>query len=272
LNLENYFISQFHNKHIGDDGALIGTNVYSKDAFFENVHFKTTWMSFYQIAKKAMDVNISDAIAMNAEPQYALLSVAMPKNITKTQMRELACGFQDAADAYGIEIIGGDTISNSKLDISVTLVSTTIKPLLRRGIRDGYLLAYTGELGRSAKDLKKLLNLGKIHKQSKFVNLKLRAEFIKNTARFLRSGMDISDGLFCDLQKLSTVNKIGFRFHKKIAKSVGCSGEEYEMLVAFDKRDRKKVQRRAKQSRTPLTIFATSQRTKYFNSCKAHHF
>ncbi len=272
MNLENYFISQFKNVHIGDDGALIGKTVYSKDAFFENVHFKTKWMSYYQIAQKAMLVNISDAVAMNAKPKYALLAVAMPKNITKSQMRDLACGFRDAAKKYNIEIIGGDTISNVKLDITVTIVSETKNPLLRSGVRSGYLLAYTGNLGRSSKDLKKLLNLGTIHKKSKFVNITLRDTFIRNTFRFLSSGMDISDGLFSDLDKLAGVNKTGFKFHKKITNSVGCSGEEYEMLVAFDKRDRKKVLRRAEQSRTTLNIFATASRNKYINRCKANHF
>ena len=108
LNLENYFISQFNSSRIGDDGALIGEHVYSKDAFFENVHFKTKWMNYYQIATKALMINISDAIAMNAKPKYALLSVAMPKSTTKHQMRELASGFEGAAKKYGIEIIGGD--------------------------------------------------------------------------------------------------------------------------------------------------------------------
>ncbi len=108
MNLENYFISLFENKHIGDDGALIGSYVYSKDAFFENVHFQSSWMSYYQVARKAMLVNISDAVAMNAKPKYALLSVAMPNSITKSQMRELASGFKDVATEFGIEIIGGD--------------------------------------------------------------------------------------------------------------------------------------------------------------------
>ena len=272
LNLENYFISQFRNTHIGDDGALIDTNVYSKDAFFENVHFKTAWMNHYHIARKAMLVNISDAVAMNAQPMYALLSVAMPKSITKSQMRELAKGFQDVADEYGFEIIGGDTISNVKLDITVTIISKSLKPLKRSGLRNNHLLAFTGTLGRSKRDLQKLQNLGTIHKDSKFVNIELRTEFIAITERFLSSGMDISDGLFSDLEKLSTLNKVGFRFNQKIPKSIGCSGEEYEMLVSFDKRDKKAILRRASQSRTKLTIFATSRRNKYTNRCKSHHF
>ena len=124
MNLEKYFISQFHNSAIGDDGAILGNIdniVVSKDAFFENVHFKSSWMSYYQIARKAMIINISDAVAMNAKPKYILLSVAMPKNISKSQMRELAQGFEDVAAEYGAEIVGGDTISNIKLDITITV-------------------------------------------------------------------------------------------------------------------------------------------------------
>ncbi|OHE09462.1 MAG: thiamine-phosphate kinase [Sulfurimonas sp. RIFOXYD12_FULL_33_39] len=276
MNLENYFISQFKNSHIGDDGALIDDTVYSKDAFFENIHFKSVWMSYYQIASKAMIVNISDAIAMNAKPKYALLSVAMPKDITKAQMRDLARGFQDTAAKYGVQIIGGDTISNVKLDISVTIISKidtkTDKPLRRKGLKHGHLLAYTGRLGDSAKDLKKLMNLGKIHVKSKFVNIVLRDNFVSKSSRYLSCGMDISDGLFSDLEKLSLANRVGFKFKTKIKKSLACSGEEYEMLVGFDKRYKKAILRRAKQSRTKLNIFAQSTRSGYVNRCKAHHF
>lgn len=272
MDLENYFISQFKNSHIGDDGALIDGVVYSKDAFFENVHFKTAWMSHYQIASKAMVVNVSDAIAMNAKPKYALLGVAMPKSTTKSQMRELALGFQETASKYGVEIIGGDTISNSKLDITITIISKTNKPLRRKGLKIGHLVAHTGELGRSARDLKKVMNLGRLHKKSKFVNIKLRDKFIAKNARFLSSGMDISDGLFSDLGKLSSANRVGFRFKKYISRSVGCSGEEYEMLISFDSRYKKTLQRRAAQCRTPLNIIAKSIRKNYKNSCKAHHF
>ena len=272
MNLENYFISLFENKYIGDDGALINGYVYSKDAFFENVHFKSSWMSYYHIAKKAMYINISDAIAMNAKPKYALLSVAMPSTITKSQMRELVSGFKEVADEFGVDIIGGDTISNTKLDITITIVSKTKKPLLRSGAKTGDIFAYTGELGNSKRDLRKLLNGGYIHKKSKFINIKLRDKFIENTSRFLSSGMDISDGLFSDLNKISDSSKIGFKFLKHIPKSIGCSGEEYEMLVSFSKRDKKTVIRRAVQSRTPLNIFALGKRVKYTNRCKSHHF
>ena len=274
MNSEDYFISCFSkkNKHIGDDGALIDGFIYSKDAFFENVHFKRAWMSLKELAYRAMIVNISDAIAMNAKPLYALLAVAMPNELSKAQMKELSEGFIKAAQKYNIDIIGGDTISNTKLDISVTIISTTKNPLLRRGMKKGHLLAYTGKIGDSKKELQKLLRGGHLHSKSKFRNIVLRDKFISTCKRYLSAGMDISDGIFSDLDKLSSVNALGYRFLYKISKDIGCSGEEYEMLVAFDARHKKALLQRAKQTRTPLTIFAKATRTKYKNRCKAHHF
>jgi len=271
---ESFFISQFSKKStlIGDDGALIGSWVYSNDAFFENIHYKRSWMSLEQIAYKAMMVNLSDAIAMNAVPRYALLSVALPKDINAKEMKRFAAGFQRAADLYHVEIIGGDTIANSKLDIAITIISHTEKPLLRRGLRQGHLLAHTGTLGKSAKELRYLLSGGKIHSASKFVTFNLRHSFVKRATASLSCGMDISDGIYSDLERLSTLNGVGFHFFKSWNKALGCSGEEYEMLVGFNPRKRKKMIRLAKQERLNFTIVAKAVRKAYRNSCRSHHF
>ena len=272
MNIENHFISQFSSVNIGDDGAFIDGYVYSKDAFFQNVHFKTEWMSYYQIGVKSMMVNISDAIAMNAKPTYALLAVAMPKSIKKEQMAELVRGFNDVAKKYGVEIIGGDTIANNKLDISVTIISKSEKPLFRKGIRRNDLIAYTGELGKSKKDLTRLLRGGKIHTKSKFVDIKLRQKFVSQNRKYLKAGMDISDGLYADLEKMLLANNLGANVFKHMDKNIACSGEEYEMLIAFDRRHRKTILRRSKLSRTKLTVFAKAKRSRYRSRCKANHF
>ncbi len=273
MNKEDYFINCFKKSpFIGDDAAVIGNMCVSQDAFFENVHFKREWMSLRQIAKKAMLVNISDSIAMNARPKFALLTVAMPKSLSKEDMRELAEGFMEVADSFGIEIIGGDTIANSKLDISVTILAETKRAVLRRGMREGDLLAYTGELGSVAKDLKKLLSGGEIAKSSRFFEPVLRGKFFFKAAPFVNCAMDISDGLFSDLEKLHRANRLGFDFFWDIPKEVGCSGEEFEMLFSFDPRFEKKILNIAKKSRTPVTIFARAVRKPYRNICKPNHF
>lgn len=274
MNKENLFISNFSSvsKYIGDDAAVVGEYIYSKDAFFENVHFKKKWLSLYQVAYKSMMVNISDAVAMNAQPLYALLAVAIPSCYSKNDLSELSSGFIDAAKQFNIEIIGGDTISNTKLDITVTIISKSSRVLRRKGLRQNHLFAYTGTLGRSKKALKALFRGATVHNKSKFINIELRNQFISLVTPYLSSGMDISDGLYSDIEKLTSLNKLGITFESNISKEVGCSGEEYEMLITFDKRNRKKVIRRAEQARTPLTIFATSSRNTYKNRCKSHHF
>jgi len=148
----------------------------------------------------------------------------------------------------------------------------TKKPLLRKGLKVGDLLAYTGEVGKSARELRKLLRFSKVFKYSKFKNITLRDEFIKKTKRHLRIGMDISDGIFTDMERLAKINRVGFDFFVSFSKEVGCSGEEYEMIIGFDKRKKKAIIQRAKQTRTPLHIFAQVKRKGFKNRCKGHHF
>lgn len=274
MNTENYFISTFcsHNTLIGDDGALIGRWVYSKDLFFENIHFKRDWLTPFQIGYKAMIVNISDAIAMNATPKYALLGVALPKSISLHYMDELSRGIQAAAREYGIDIIGGDTIANAKLDISVTIISHAVNPLMRTGLKKGDIIAYTGKIGESAKDLRYLLSGRSIHTKSRFVSPKLRQSFVASTRRYLRCGMDISDGLYSDIGKLCEANRMSAQFYKKIPKRVGCSGEEYEMLIAFPQHRLETIRRIAARTRTPITPVARARRGRFISRCKAHHF
>jgi len=280
MNKENYFIKHISNNSInGDDGAVIYDKlkknekyVYSSDGFFQDVHFKKEWMSLKQIAIKSMLVNISDAIAMNARAKYALITIAIPKEYTKKDLRELANGFKSIAKKYDIKIIGGDTLANIKLDISVTIISLTSNPIYRSGTKKGDLLCHTGTLGTSKKDLELLFDNKKISKKSRFVKPKLRAEFFYEISPYVNSALDISDGLFFELERLSKINKIGFEFLSKIKKDVGCSGEEYEMLFSINPKYKKEVKKIAKKHKVKLNIFAKAIKASYKNKCKGHHF
>jgi thiamine-monophosphate kinase len=277
MNKEDFFIKQFgsSSKLIGDDGAVVGDFVYSMDAFFEDVHFKLSWMSLKQIAKKAMLVNISDAIAMNAKPKYALLSVAIPPYFSNKDLKDLANGFKVVAKEFGIEIIGGDTIANDKLHISVTIVSKTKNPIYRSGVKNNDFLCYTGKIGDSKKDLDALLSGKKIDtKRSKFINPKLKDKFFYDCSKYINASMDISDGLCFELERLSKASKIGFEFLCEIPQEIGCSGEEYEIVFSFSKKDKKKIESLAKKHNVKLNIFAVAKRSKerFVCSCKQHHF
>lgn len=272
IDKEHYLINRLTSKHIGDDAAVIGDTLYSMDAFFEDVHYKREWMSMAQIGRKAMLINLSDAIAMNAQPQFALVTVSLPKDLSEAQIDELTLSLESTAKEYGCEIIGGDTIGGDKLHLSITIVSKSDTPLLRTGLKEGDLLAYTGVLGESKRDLDTLFRGEKIANDSRFFEPMLRAEFIAKARPFLRTGMDISDGLYCDTNKLLDINKYGFQIFVNISDAVGHSGEEYEMLVSFAPEHYDDVVKIAQAANTPLTVFAKVVQNENRFSCKSHHF
>ena len=272
MDKEQYLINNLKSKYIGDDAAVIGDTLYSMDAFFEDVHFKREWMNMAQIGRKAMLVNLSDAIAMNAQPQYALVTVSIPSELTHAQIDELTQSMQNTAAEYGCEIIGGDTIGGDKLHLSITIISKSNSPLLRTNLQVGDLLAYTGILGTSKRDLDALFRGEKIAEDSRFYEPTLRAEFIAKARPFLHAGMDISDGLFCDTNKLLDINKYGFNILNTIDDSVGLSGEEYEMLLSFSPDDLEAIEAVVKETNTPLTVFAKVVENEERFRCDSHHF
>jgi len=272
IDKEQYLINTLSSKYIGDDAAVVGDTLYSMDAFFEDVHFKREWMTMDQIGRKAMLVNLSDAIAMNAQPQYALVTVSIPPDLTHEEINALTQSMQNTASEYGCEIIGGDTIGGDKLHLSITIISKSKKPLLRTGLEEGDLLAFTGVLGESKRDLDALLRGEKISKNSRFFEPTLRAEFIAKSRDYLRTGMDISDGLYCDTNKLLDINKYGLEILSTIDNIVGLSGEEYEMLISFSPDGLEAIEAIAKETQTPLSVFAKVVKNDHRFRCDSHHF
>jgi thiamine-monophosphate kinase len=144
--------------------------------------------------------------------------------------------------------------------------------LLRVGLKDGDLLAYTGVLGESKRDLQKLFDGKKIDKNSRFYEPRLRSDFVYQAREYLRVGMDISDGLFCDTNKLLDINQYGVDIFKDIDKDVGLSGEEYEMLIGFDEIYLPQISKIAKKCNVELNIFAKIVKNDFRFECDSHHF
>ena len=256
MNAEDYLINRLSSPYIGDDGAIVEDRIYSMDAFFEGVHFKREWMTLKQIARKAMLINISDAVAMNAQPIYALVALSLPKEITTDEIDEIIDSIHKTASEFGCEIIGGDTIAGERLDFTITIISKSQNPLTRKGLKEGDLLAYTGSLGESRRDLNRLFNGEKIASDSRFIEPVLRQEFIKRARPYLSVGMDISDGLFSDTNKLLDYNSVGFEPTIDIGYDIGSSGEEYEMLVGFSANNLEKILEISKTLNIGFTVFA----------------
>ncbi|MGH1599909.1 thiamine-phosphate kinase [Campylobacter majalis] len=273
MDKEFFTISCFSNALIGDDAAVIDKNVYCKDLFCEGTHFKREWLNPYQIGQKAMLVNISDVIVMNARPKYALLGLILPKNICEAEILELSRGINDTCKKFGVSVIGGDTIAGEKLGISVSMIGELLgKATLRNGLKKGDYIAFTGELGKSLNGLKTLQNKGEICANSRFVAPNLKDKFFYKAAKYVTSAMDISDGLATDLQKLTKASKKGVKMIKKLSLAQLKSGEEYEALFSFSPKNLAKIKHIARQTRTKVTIFAIATKGSYKTHAKSHHF
>nr|WP_314440980.1 thiamine-phosphate kinase [uncultured Campylobacter sp.] len=157
MDKERYIFEKFRSKFNGDDCAVIGDRAYCKDLFVEGVHFRRGWLSLREIGAKAMLVNISDMIATNARAKYALLGLALPREIGTHEIDELCAGVSETAREWGIRIIGGDTIGSDRIALSVSLIGKCKRPVFRSGARVGDLIAHTGELGGVGRDLAVLL-------------------------------------------------------------------------------------------------------------------
>jgi len=84
--------------------------------------------------------------------------------------------------------------------------------------------------------------------------------------------MDISDGLFFELERLSKASKIGFEFFYDIDDEIGTSGEEYEILFSFNEKNLEKIKKIALKHKIKLNLFAKAVKGKYRTDCKNHHF
>lgn len=280
-------------RFIGDDGAVVTdesnavadkahkftkscAKVYAMDLFCEGVHFLVPQFSYFQVARKAFLVNISDILAMGAKPKYALLGISLSDAMSAGDICELQRGFSAVCKEFGIKIIGGDTIKDKKLNIAITMIGTAPKrPILRSGFKVGDIVFHTqmrkNPLGRALKDMRYLYRGGKIARSSKFFAPTLHAKFIYEILGFVRGGMDISDGLFNELNRISALNGVGFRFFRRINRANALSGEEYEFLFSIKARDEVRLRRIAQKCRVELVKVAKITRGKERYHCIKWH-
>lgn len=291
MDKETYFIQTLIKSGVteglGDDGVVICSKgffknpsviidklsmpVYALDMFCEGVHFKKEWLSPKIIGKKAFLVNFSDILAMNATPKYALLGISLPKDISKAFILELINGIACVCKEYGVKIIGGDTIKDTHLCLNITMIGEGSKNIIfRKGAKIGDLILHTGVIGSSNKALNYLLKGGKVLKSSRFYNPILRGGFIKDIGKKIHLGMDISDGIYAELNRLSKLNNLNFRLFKPF-KKIYNSGEEYEFLFCISPKEYLCVKNIAKKHRLNVECIGKIERGKNIYPNKIWH-
>ncbi|MBG0832334.1 thiamine-phosphate kinase [Planomonospora sp. ID67723] len=143
----------------GDDAAVVSAPdrrvVVTTDLLIEGRHFRRDWSSAYEIGRKAAAQNLSDVVAMGADPTGIVVGLGMPAEIGTGWLDDLADGFRDECDLVGASVAGGDTTRCDLVVIGVTALGDLggRAPVTRSGARPGDVVAVAGRLGHAAAGL-----------------------------------------------------------------------------------------------------------------------
>ena len=188
----------------GDDAALARLTpgrsmVVTTDMLMQGSCFLIDEAGPERVGRKAINVNLSDIAAMAALPRYALVAVGLPRGRSRELAEGLYRGMRQAADRFGVAIIGGDTSAwDGELVVSVTLIGEEgERPSIRRsGAKAGDVICVTGRLGGSI--------LGKHLDFTPRV-----AEAITLANYGITAMIDLSDGLSADLAHICRESGVG---------------------------------------------------------------
>ncbi len=208
------------NTYIHDDCAYLSKShqLITTDTLVENVHFDLSYFDAPEIAHRLFLCNFSDIQSSGGYPEYALLNISFPSEsfeITK-QIVKL---FKKLLTKYNIKLIGGDTTSSSKIYLSSTFISKTIKKtkiINRKNAKLGDSIYTIKDIGFSKLGylslFKKQYLKKNLLKQSKDQFLKPKIiNYSKLFNRYkINSCMDISDSLHSSLNELSVQSKKKF--------------------------------------------------------------
>lgn len=203
---------------IGDDAACVTVAagyelLISTDTLVAEVHFLSSWDP-YDIACKAVMVNISDIAAMGAAPCWLSLALTLPES-NVTWLERFSEGLHDSLNRFQIALIGGDT-TRGPLSITVTIhgLAPVGKAVRRNGAHIGDKIYVSGELGAAALAVE-FLNRGDLPiEEKKILMQKLqhpepRVDMQKILQRYVSAAIDISDGLGADLNHICTSSGVG---------------------------------------------------------------
>ncbi|MGQ9610799.1 MAG: thiamine-phosphate kinase [bacterium] len=242
---------------IGDDSAVLNSSgsrlqLVTTDMLVEDVHFRLSTASPFQIGWKSLAANISDIAAMGGEPTYAFISIGLPKDTKVEFVDGVYSGMKAIAEKYFVDVVGGDTVSSPQVIINIALLGE-VEPenyKLRSGAKEGDYIFVTGDVGGSSAGLEILERQLPIKGTDKHL---MPIPRVKEGRLLAQSGyvtamIDISDGVSSEINHICEQSGISAKIFmkdiplsentRKVASLVGKNpydyalygGEDYELL------------------------------------------
>lgn len=207
----------------GDDCALLAPSpgkqlAITTDMLVAGTHFLPD-TNPKNLGWKTLAVNISDLAAMGAQPRWALLAGSLPE-ADEAWIAAFAEGFFACADAFGVELVGGDT-TRGPLNLCITALGevTPGQALTRHGALAGDDIWVSGRPGLAALGLAQLqgrialpepwprLCIAALERPQPRVALGLALLAVASAA------IDVSDGLLADLGHIAERSGLAATVH-----------------------------------------------------------
>lgn len=222
--IRHYFAAQIQHRPdvitgIGDDAAIVSVPpgnelAVTTDTLVENVHFLAADPP-YDIAYKALAVNLSDLAAMGASPAWVMLALTMPGANTDW-IQDFCTGLFTLANRHRVQLIGGD-MTHGPLSITIQAMGFVPagKAVLRSQAKPGDLIYVTGTLGDAGLALARLQQ--KIQLDTSYQRMVME-RLHRPEPRLATGGqltglasaaIDISDGLAADLGHILEQSGVG---------------------------------------------------------------
>mgnify|MGYP000103103589 FL=1 len=231
-------------------------------------------MKLEDVARKSIVSCVSDFAAKGVRPIFGIVSLTIPKRLSRSDIESLAKGFQRAAREFELKILGGDTNEGKELVVNFSLFGVSEKIVNRKGAKTNHVIITSGPFGYSGAGLSILLknkNGSKKFKakaKSAVFRPNCRLTFGLKNKNYFSSSMDSSDGLSTTLNEMSSQSKKKFVVTRMpsendvfdFASSNGLNandlifngGEEYEIVATANTSNLTRIKKYAKKHRIKL--------------------
>ena len=195
--------------------------VISVDTYNEGIHF----LNFKKpelVIKKIIRSSISDLVCKGVKPKFYFISATgNQQSFSKKNLLSIFKSLKQEEKKYNISLCGGDTTYSDKLSFSITSVGYSKNIVYRNKAKLNDDIYVTGNLGDSFVGLQILKNKIKLKKKAnnyfinKYYHPDIQISLTKKLLNIANTSIDISDGLFADLDKMLNNQNFSYKIYEK---------------------------------------------------------
>ena len=251
--------------------------VVSTDTYVEGVHF-LNFKNPDLVIKKIVRSSISDLYCKGVKPKFFFIGASGNNNsFSKKNLNIISKSLKEEQKKYDIKLSGGDTTKSKRTIFTIMSLGYSKKIVQRNKCKNGDDIYVTGNIGDSylgLQILKRNILLNKIKNNyfvKKYYLPDLPTKISSNLLNFANSSIDISDGLFGDLNKLINKSKLFYKVElNKIPISINLrkylfkskkkkinfisKGDDYQILFTSPKSKRNYIQKFFKKMNQKVTL------------------